>query len=207
MERTLGHVYRMASRLLLPVISVQRLLHASRHEGPLLTIDVLEREVAQTPDQLRLLRPWTGVLAALEPHEGAAIQPRAPWELFPQAYRQRARTRRRASTPQPSQLQALMVGREARSDTPSSRHPSDAIGDPLGGSSAAAGMVVARAAGDSGDAVPRGRSSASDVDPTRALLGQVSYSITCLGMRLWTASARDRARWLEMLEEAQRLQA
>ena len=203
MERALGHVYRMASRRLLPIVSVQRLLHASRHEGQLLTVEALEREVAQAPDRLRLLRPWTGVLAALEPQEGTAIRPRAPWELFPEAYRQRARTRRRASTSRPSALQSLMVGREVRSEAPSSQR----AGEVAGGPAATGGFVIAFAEGDTGDAVPRWGPTGSDADPTRALLGHVTYGVTCLGMRLWTASARDRARWLEMLEEAERLQA
>jgi len=211
MKRTLGHVYRMASRRLLPVVSVQRLLHASRHEGPLLTVDAVEREVAQAPDRLRLLRPWSGVLAALEPYEGAAIRPRAPWELFPEAYQQRARARRRTSTSQPSQLQPLMVGREARSETPASRRANEVAGGQSGGHSGGppvtGGFVVAFAGCEAVDAVPRWSPTGADTDPTRTLLGHVSYGITCLGMRLWTASARDRARWLEMLEEAERLQA
>lgn len=185
MNPTAVMIRQLLHRRRLPIMRLSEALHELRRQGRLLPREAVQECLHDPSQPLRLLHPWSGALHALTPEVPVPTAPlMRPPTRRPSSLRRRQRDRR----PEPASAgsRAAWIAREQlraeRVSTPAHLTPLPP-----------AAIIVAR--------------PAERTTEERTLSGfrSVARSVACLGYHLWPVLTRDRARWLRLYEEAERL--
>lgn len=182
MDPTADRLHQIVCQEPIPVMTLAQALHRLRQQGHTVSRDVVAGILRDPDAPLRLLSPWTGLLRPLTPPTPSASSMRDPWGG---ARGQRQRSRR-APIAARAPARGDWVARERVRAQVSARSEGSAPLPPVC-------LLVARRPG----AAARG--------PSSPVFRAVARSVACLGYHLWSGSTRDRARWLQLYEEAWRL--